>query len=70
MGVPTTLVVGESVKSTIGSTFAKSARAEYYLTDDLEEVEFPATLASEIRESDVVIAATGFSCSKHASAEP
>ncbi len=58
--VSTALVVGESVKATIGSTFEQSAKAEYYLTDDLEEVEFPATLASEIRQSDVVAAATGF----------
>ena len=58
--VSTALVVGESVKATIGSTFEQSAKAEYYLTDELDEVEFPATLASEIRESDVVAAATGF----------
>ena len=58
--VSTALVVGQSVKTTIGSTFEQSAKAEYYLTDDLEEVEFPATLAGEIRESDVVTAATGF----------
>ena len=58
--VSTALVVGESVKATIGSTFEQSAKADYYLTDDLEEVEFPATLASEIRQSDVVAAATGF----------
>lgn len=54
------LVVGASVKATIGSTFEQSAKADYYLTDDLEEVEFPATLASEVRESDAVAAATGF----------
>jgi putative ABC transport system permease protein len=58
--VTTALVVGQSVKTTIGSTFEQSAKAEYYLTDDLEEVEFPATLADEIRKSDVVTAATGF----------
>ncbi|MGD9701160.1 MAG: ABC transporter permease [Acidimicrobiia bacterium] len=58
--VTTALVVGASVKATIGSTFEQSAKADYYLTDDLEEVEFPATLASEISDSDVVAAATGF----------
>ncbi|HEY5877254.1 MAG TPA: ABC transporter permease, partial [Ilumatobacteraceae bacterium] len=58
--VSTALVVGESVKATIGSTFERSAKAEYYLTDDLEEVEFPATLVDQIRRSDVVAAATGF----------
>lgn len=58
--VTTALVVGQSVKATIGSTFEKSAKADYYLTDDLDEVDFPATLADEIRKSDVVAAATGF----------
>jgi putative ABC transport system permease protein len=58
--VSTALVVGESIKKTIGSTFEQTAKAEYYMTDDLGEVEFPAALASEIRQSDVVTAATGF----------
>ncbi len=58
--VSTALVVGQSVKATIGSTFERSAKAEYYLTDDLDEVEFPASLADEIRDSDAVSAATGF----------
>ena len=58
--VSTALVVGESVKATIGSTFERSAKADYYLTDDLDEVDFPATLAGELRQSDVVAAATGF----------
>ena len=58
--VSTALVVGESVKATIGSTFEQSAKADYYVTDELDEVEFPATLVGEIRESDVVTAATGF----------
>jgi putative ABC transport system permease protein len=46
--VTTALVVGESVKTRIGSTFQESAKADYYLTDDLDEVEFPATLATDI----------------------
>ena len=58
--VTTALVVGQSVKATIRSTFEHSAKADYYLTDDLDEVEFPATLISELRESDDVTAATGF----------
>ena len=58
--VTTALVVGQSVKTTIGSTFQRSARADYYLTDELDDVQFPATLAGEIRQSDVVAAATGF----------
>ena len=58
--VTTALVVGESVKATIGSTFERSAKADYYVTDDLDEVDFPASLAGELRQSDVVAAATGF----------
>jgi putative ABC transport system permease protein len=58
--VSTALVVGASVKATLGSKLVHSAKADYYLTDNLDEVDFPATLASKIRESDVVTAATGF----------
>jgi putative ABC transport system permease protein len=58
--VSTALVVGESVKAKIGSTFEQSAKADYYLTDDLDEVDFPATLAPDLRDSDVVAAVTGF----------
>ena len=42
--VTTALVVGQSVKATIGSTFEHSAKADYYLTDDLDKVQFPASL--------------------------
>jgi putative ABC transport system permease protein len=52
--------VGASIKSTIGTTFEQSAVADYYVTDDLLDVEFPATLTSEIRESDLVTGASGF----------
>jgi len=58
--VSAALTVGASIKSTIGTTFEESAIADYYITDDLMDVDFPATLASEVRESDVVTAATGF----------
>jgi putative ABC transport system permease protein len=58
--VSTALVVGESVKASLGSTLEQSALAEYYLTDELDDVEFPATLADELRASDAVTAATGF----------
>jgi putative ABC transport system permease protein len=58
--VTTALVVGQSVKATIGSTFVHSAKADYYVSDDLDEVTFPANLATEIRKSDAVAAATGF----------
>jgi putative ABC transport system permease protein len=59
--VSAALVVGESVKARIGSSFEQSAMADYYVTDELDEVEFSPTLAGEIRGSDVVAAATGFS---------
>ena len=58
--VSTALVVGQSVKATTGSTFERAAKAEFYLSDDLDEVTFPATLAEELRRSPVVAAATGF----------
>jgi putative ABC transport system permease protein len=58
--VSTALVVGASVKATIGSTFERSAKADYFLTDELDEVDFPATLAPSLRELDTVRAATGF----------
>jgi putative ABC transport system permease protein len=58
--VSTALVVGASVKATIGSTFERSAKGDYYLTDDLDEVYFPAALVGEIRRSPAVAAATGF----------
>ena len=40
--VTTALVVGDSVKASMASTFERSAKADYYVTDELEEVEFPA----------------------------
>jgi putative ABC transport system permease protein len=58
--VTTALVVGQSVKSTIGATFEKSSKADLYVSDDLDEVDFPSTLGSDMRRSDVVAAATGF----------
>jgi putative ABC transport system permease protein len=58
--VTTALVVAQSVKATIGSAFERSARADYYVTDELDDVDFPATLADELRGSGVVDAAAGF----------
>jgi putative ABC transport system permease protein len=58
--VTTALVVGQSVKATISSTFVQSSKADYYVSDDLDEVDFPGTLVTEIRQSDGVAAATGF----------
>jgi putative ABC transport system permease protein len=58
--VTTALLVGASVKSAIGSTFDRSVAADRFVTDDLGTAEFPSALAGEIRRSDVVDAATGF----------
>jgi putative ABC transport system permease protein len=58
--VTTALVVGESVKASLGSTFDRAAKADYYMTDELEEVEFPAELAGQLRQSSAVKAASGF----------
>ena len=58
--VTTALMVGASVKASIGSTFKHFARGDYYLSDDLEKVRFPAMLPADIRTSTAVTAATGF----------
>jgi putative ABC transport system permease protein len=54
------LVVGDSVKASMGSTFERSAKADYYVSDDLDDVQFPASLAGQVGQSDAVTAATGF----------
>jgi len=59
--VATALVVGESIKANLGTTIEQAATADYFVTDELEEVDFPATLASEIQELPSVEAASGFS---------
>ncbi len=58
--VTTALVVAQSVKATIGSAIERSARADYYVTDELDDVDFPASLARDLRSSGVVDASTGF----------
>jgi putative ABC transport system permease protein len=58
--VTTAFVVGESAKATIGSAFEQSAKAVYDLTDELEDVDFPADLAADLRQRAIVDAATGF----------
>jgi putative ABC transport system permease protein len=59
--VSTALVVGQSIKANIGTTFDDVAVAEYYVTDQLEEVDFPSSLAAQVRSWEAVDAATGFS---------
>jgi putative ABC transport system permease protein len=58
--VSTALVVGASVKSTIASTMERSVLADYVVTTQLEEVEFPTQLAAELESTEVVDAITGF----------
>jgi putative ABC transport system permease protein len=58
--VSTALVVGASVKSNIASTLERSALADYVVTTQLEEVDFPTTLAEGLEASEVVDAITGF----------
>ncbi len=58
--VSTALIVGASVKSTIASTMERSVLADYMVTTQLEEVDFPTTLAAELESTDVVDAVTGF----------
>jgi putative ABC transport system permease protein len=59
--VSTALVIGQSVKASVGSAFERSAKADYFVTDELEEVEFPTSVVDELHRSDVVSAAAGFS---------
>ncbi len=58
--VSTALVVGQSMKSSLSTTIEESTTAEYFVTDQLEEVEFRSELADEIGRSDVVDAVSGF----------
>ena len=58
--VSTALVVGQSIKQNIGTTLEQSATADYYITDQLEDVEFPLGAASELASSEVVESFTGY----------
>jgi len=58
--VTAALVVGRSVTATIAATFERSAPADRFLTDELDEVDLPGTLPAELRASPLVEAATGF----------
>jgi putative ABC transport system permease protein len=58
--VTSALLVGASVKSAVGTTFERSVTADRFVSDELDSAEFPATLAGELRRSDAVQAATGF----------
>ena len=58
--VSTSLIVGESIKDTLGTTLEKSATADYVLTDQLEDVQFSLELPTLLASSDVVEGVTGF----------
>ncbi len=58
--VSTALVVGQSVKANFRTTLEESAVAEYYVTDQLEDVDFPLGVKAELASSDVVTDVTGF----------
>jgi putative ABC transport system permease protein len=58
--VSTALIVGQSIKEHIGTTIEDSANADYFVTDQLEEVDFRSTLVAEIQDEESVEAATGF----------
>ncbi|MFT4865619.1 MAG: putative ABC transport system permease protein [Minisyncoccia bacterium] len=58
--VSTALVVGASVKSNIASTMERAVLADYMVTTQTREVEFPTTLAWELAAAGVVDSVTGF----------
>jgi len=58
--VTTALVVGQSIKVNLGTTLQDVAQADYFVTDQLQEVDFPSTLAADIRSAEFVDAAGGF----------
>ncbi len=58
--VSAVLVVGHSVKQTLGSSLSEVAIGDYYLTDELDEVTFPLGLPAELAADDRFDAVSGF----------
>jgi putative ABC transport system permease protein len=58
--VSTALVVGQSIKENVGTTLAESATADYFMTDQLTDVEFPLGAADELAAIDAVESFTGY----------
>ena len=58
--VSTAIVVGDSIKQHIGGTIEEVARADYFITDDLDEVDLPAELTSELAQTGMVDQVAGF----------
>lgn len=58
--VSTALVVGESIKQHIGGTLDDVATADYFVTDELDEVDYPAAIVAQISASPGVAEVAGF----------
>lgn len=58
--VSTALIVGQSVKASLNTTLEESATADYYLTDQLEDVEFPLALPAELEANELFDSVSGF----------
>lgn len=58
--VSTALIVGQSIKETIGTTLEESATADYYITDQLPEAELPLALPAQLAANELVDSVTGF----------
>ncbi len=58
--VSTAMVVGQSVKSSFGSTLSESTRFDYVISDQLEEVEFDTGVVDALQADPAFDAVTGF----------
>lgn len=59
--VSTALIVGQSIKSNLGTTLEQSALGDYYVTDELPDVDFSPAMAAQVAtQSDVFDAVVGF----------
>ena len=59
--VSTSLIVGQSIKSNFGTTLEQSATGDYYVTDQLVEVDFPLELPAQIASNtELFDAVAGF----------
>ncbi len=58
--VCTALVVGQSIKNSVSTTLEGSATADYYVTDQLEDVKLPLGLPARLAANDVFDAVSGF----------
>ncbi|MEL6985062.1 MAG: ABC transporter permease, partial [Actinomycetota bacterium] len=58
--VSTALIVGQSIKNSVSTTLEESATADYYITDQLEDVTFPLGLTTELAANDTFGSVAGF----------